>query len=159
MNRIPLLFQALRHRFLWRQRAPIDPGEIRRIERWLATARVFLAISALVAIKMDPEEIRYSFWAYGLLAFYIAQGVIVMLMLRRHETSTVSFRLLVHAADIVWPALMSIFATGVARHSFCFLFSCWRRRPIAGDCGKRWVRRRRQCAFVVGEPGVLYGVA
>jgi len=115
-----LPFQALRHRFLWRQRAPIDPGEIRRIERWLATARVFLAISALVAIKMDPEEIRYSFWAYGLLAFYIAQGVVVMLMLRRHETSTGSFRRLVHAADIVWPALMSIFATGVANPFFLF---------------------------------------
>ena len=113
-------FQALRHRFLWRQRAPIDPGEIRRIERWLATARVFLAISALVAIKMDPEEIRYSFWAYGLLAFYIAQGVVVMLMLRRHESSTGSFRRLVHAADIVWPALMSIFATGVANPFFLF---------------------------------------
>ena len=35
---------------------------------------------------MDPGEIRYSFWAYGLLAFYIAQGVVVMLLLRRHET-------------------------------------------------------------------------
>jgi signal transduction histidine kinase len=115
-----LPFQALRHRFLWRQRAPIDPGEIRRIERWLATARVFLAISALVAIRMDPEEIRYSFWAYGLLAFYIAQGVVVMLLLRRRETSTVSFRRLVHAADIVWPALMSIFATGVANPFFLF---------------------------------------
>ena len=113
-------FQALRHRFLWRQRAPIDRGEIRRIERWLATARVFLAISALVAIRMDPEEIRYSFWAYGLLAFYIAQGVIVILLLRRHEESTFSFRRLVHAADIVWPALMSIFATGVANPFFLF---------------------------------------
>ena len=113
-------FQALRHRFLWRQRAPIDPGEIRRIERWLATARVFLAISALVAIRMDPEEIRYSFWAYGLLAFYIAQGVVVILLLRRRQKSTVSFRRLVHAADIVWPALMSIFATGVANPFFLF---------------------------------------
>src|SRR5439155_750525 len=49
-GRTPLPFRALRHRFLWRQRAPITPGEIRRIERWLATARVFLAISALVAV-------------------------------------------------------------------------------------------------------------
>jgi len=120
VSRIRLLFQALRHRFLWRQRAPIDPGEIRRIERWLATARVFLAISALVAIRMDPAEIRYSFWAYGLLAFYIAQGVVVMLLLRRREKSTVSFRRLVHAADIVWPALISIFATGGANPFFLF---------------------------------------
>jgi signal transduction histidine kinase len=115
-----LLFQALRHRFLWRQRAPIDSGEIRRIERWLATARVFLAISALVAIRMDPGQIRYSFWAYGLLAFYIAQGVVVILLLRRREQSTVSFRRLVHAADIVWPALISIFATGEANPFFLF---------------------------------------
>ncbi len=113
-------FQALRHRFLWRQRAPIDPGEIRRIERWLATARVFLAISALVAIRMDPGEINYSFWAYGLLAFYIAQGVIIILLLRRREQSTLSFRRLVHAADIVWPALISIFATGQANPFFLF---------------------------------------
>jgi signal transduction histidine kinase len=115
-----LPFQALRHRFLWRQRAPIDRGEIRRTERWLATARVFLAISALVAIRMDPAGARYSFWAYGLLAFYIAQGVIVILLLRRREESTMSFRRLVHAADIVWPALMSIFATGVANPFFLF---------------------------------------
>ncbi len=116
----PLPFQALRHRFLWRQRAPIGPGEIRRIERWLATARVFLAVSALVAIRMDPGEVGYSFWAYGLLAFYIAQGVIVILLLRRREQSTAAFRRLVHAADIVWPALMSIFATGQANPFFLF---------------------------------------
>ncbi len=115
-----MLFQALRHRFLWRQRAPIDPGEIRRIERWLATARVFLAISALVAVRLDPGEIGYSFWAYGLLAFYIAQGMVIILLLRRREQSTVSFRRLVHAADIVWPALISIFATGQANPFFLF---------------------------------------
>jgi signal transduction histidine kinase len=120
LSRTLLAFQALRHRFLWRQRAPIGPGEVRRIERWLATARVFLAISALVAIRMDPVEIRYSFWAYGLLAFYIAQGVIVILLLRRREQSTASFRWLVHAADIVWPALISIFATGQANPFFLF---------------------------------------
>ncbi|MGA8308657.1 MAG: histidine kinase dimerization/phosphoacceptor domain-containing protein, partial [Terriglobales bacterium] len=113
-------FQALRHRFLWRQRAPIGPGEIRRTERWLATARVSLAISAFIAIRIDPAEIRYSFWAYGLLAFYIAQGVLVILLLRRREQSTASFRLLVHAADIVWPGLISIFATGQANPFFLF---------------------------------------
>ncbi len=105
---------------MWRQRAPIGPGEVRRIERWLATARVFLAISALVAIRMDPGEIRYSFWAYGLLAFYIAQGVIVILLLRRREQSTDSFRLLVHAGDIAWPALMLMFATVQASPFFLF---------------------------------------
>jgi hypothetical protein len=83
-------------------------------------SRVFLAVSALVAIRMDPEEVGYSFWAYGLLAFYIAQGVIVILLLRRREQSTYAFRRLVHSADIVWPALISIFATGQANPFFLF---------------------------------------
>src|SRR5271154_7510166 len=87
-------------------------GEVRRTERWLATARVSLALASLVAIWMDPAEVRYSLWAYGLLAFYIAQGVIIIIFLRRRQESTPSFRLLVHSADIVWPALISAFATG-----------------------------------------------
>src|SRR6266568_3418279 len=74
---------APRYRFLWRLRAPSSPGEIRRIERWLASARVFLAISALVAIWRDPGEVSHSVWASGLLAFYIAQGVFIILLLRR----------------------------------------------------------------------------
>jgi signal transduction histidine kinase len=98
----------------------MSAGEVRRSERWLATARVFLAVSALVAIRLDPGEIRYSPWAYGLFAFYIAQGVVIMILLRRRETSTPSFRLLVHAADVIWPALISIFATGAANPFFLF---------------------------------------
>src|SRR5579863_1251984 len=87
-------------------------GEVRRTERWLATARVSLALASLVAIWMDPAEVRYSLWAYGLLAFYVAQGVIIMIFLRRRQESTQSFRLLVHSADVIWPALISAFVTG-----------------------------------------------
>jgi len=98
----------------------MGPGEIRRIERWLASARVFLAVSALVAIWMDPGEIRFSLWAFGLLAFYLAQGVIIIIFLRRRQQSTPAFRLLVHNADIVWPALISVFAIGQNNPFFLF---------------------------------------
>lgn len=115
-----LAFRALRHRFLRRLRAPLAADEIRRTERWLASARVFLAITLLVAIWMDPSEIHYSPWATGLLAFYIAQSVLLVLLLRRRLRSTLAFRFLVHAADIVWPALISIFPTGQANPFFLF---------------------------------------
>lgn len=98
----------------------MGPGEIRRTERWLASARVFLAISALVTVWMDPGEIRYSLWAYGLLAFYIAQGLNIIIFLRRRQQSTPSFRLLVHSADILWPALISVFAAGPSNPFFLF---------------------------------------
>ena len=110
MIRLPL--QPTKYRFFARLRAPVTPGEVRRIERWLASARVFLAISALVALWMDPSELSNSYWAYWILGLYIVHGVTVMLLLRFRKESTSSFRLLVHAADIVWPALVVLFATG-----------------------------------------------
>ena len=105
---IRLPFLATAHRLFSRLRAPVIPGEVRRIERYLASARVFLAISALVAIWMDPSEFSYSTWAYAILGLYIVHGVVVMLLLRFRKESTPSFRLLVHASDLVWPLLIML---------------------------------------------------
>lgn len=104
---------------LWRYRAPLSPEEIRRTERWLATARVFLALSALAGVWMDPGEVR-SIWAYALLDFYILQGTAVIFLLRAMQESTSSFRLVVHGADIVWPALISLFTTSQSNPFFLF---------------------------------------
>ena len=116
-DRLPVL--RLRPRSLWRTRAPFSPEEIRRTERWLATARMFLAISALVAVWMDPGEVR-SVWAYALLAFYIGQGTVIILLLRARQQSTASFRMLVHGADVVWPALISLFTASQSNPFFLF---------------------------------------
>lgn len=99
---------------------PSDPGEVRRIERWLATARVFLAVSALVAIRMDPTQLGHSRAAYGLFVFYLANGILILMLLRRRTESTSSFRVLVHAADIIWPAFISVFAEGPRSPFFLF---------------------------------------
>jgi hypothetical protein len=68
---------------------------------------------------MDPGEIR-SVWAYALLAFYIAQGTGIMFLLRSWQQSTASFRLLVHGADVVWPALISLFTASQSNPFFLF---------------------------------------
>jgi signal transduction histidine kinase len=111
-----------RYQDSWRLRIPPDPGETRRIERWLATARVFLAISTLVAIRMDPTELGHSWAAYGLFVFYLANGILIIMLLRRRQRSTAAFRLLVHAGDVVWPAVISIFAEGPRTPFFLFFF-------------------------------------
>jgi signal transduction histidine kinase len=100
--------------------APTDPGEIRRIERWLATARVFLAICALLAIRMDPTRLGYSPAAYGLFGFYMGNSILILMLLRRRKQSTSSFRILVHTFDIVWPAFISVFAEGPRSPFFLF---------------------------------------
>lgn len=118
---ICLHFLANRARFLWRLRAPISPDEVRRIERWLATARVFLATSALVAIWLDPSELTSgSGIPYWLLRIFIAHSVVVMLLLRWRRESTPAFRLVVHTIDILWPAVISLYATGQPNPFFLF---------------------------------------
>lgn len=111
-----------RYRQSWRLKVPTDPGETRRIERWLATARVFLAVSTLVAIRMDPTELGHSWAAYGLFVFYMANGILIIMLLRRRQQSTAAFRFLVHAGDIAWPAVISIFAEGPRTPFFLFFF-------------------------------------
>ena len=106
-------------RSLWRATDWISPQEIRRTERWLATARVFLAISALTAVWVDPGEAG-SIWVYALLVFYIAQGMAIIFLLRSRQQSTAAFRMLVHAADIVWPALICLLTTSQSNPFFLF---------------------------------------
>lgn len=113
--------RAERFQNSWRLRIPPDPSETRRIERWLATARVFLAATTLLALRMDPTEF-HSWAAYGLFVFYLANAILIMMLLRRRQQSTAAFRLLVHVGDLVWPALISIFAEGPRTPFFLFFF-------------------------------------
>ncbi len=100
------------YRDLWRFRAPLSASEIRRSERWLATARVALTIAAEVTLWMQPVRgFAYSRWLYWLLTVYFVHAVVVMLLVRFRPQSTRAFRLVVHSADIVWPVLIYLFAT------------------------------------------------
>ena len=122
-----------RNRDLWRLRAPLSGSEIRRTERWLATARVALTIAALVTMGMEPgRAFGYSRWLIWLLVIYLAHAVVVMLLVRFHARSTLAFRLVVHTADIVWPVLMSMFAP--AQRGPFFLFFVF----VMAEAAYRW---------------------
>src|SRR5215469_15301877 len=117
LARIP--FRPLRPRSLWRSRVPFSLEEARRTERWLATARVFLASSALLAAWMDPGQIR-SIWGYALLDFYVVHGLLILFLLRSRQNTTLPFLLFVHGADVVFPAVISLFTTGQSNPFFLF---------------------------------------
>src|SRR5271163_728543 len=70
---------------------------------------------------MDPTQLGNSPAAYGLLGFYMGNSILVLMLLRRRKASTASFRILVHAADIVWPAFISVFGDG-PRSPFILFF-------------------------------------
>jgi len=112
---------APHYRNLWRFRAPLSSSEIRRTERWLATARVSLTTAALVTLWMEPARgVVYSRGLFWLLTVYLVHAVVVMLLVRVRRQSTRSFRLVVHGADIMWPVLMTLFTT--AQRGPFFLF-------------------------------------
>ena len=71
---------------------------------------------------MDPTELGHTWAAYGLFVFYMANGILILMLLRRRQQSTSAFRILVHAGDIVWPAVISIFAEGPRTPFFLFFF-------------------------------------
>lgn len=71
---------------------------------------------------MDPTELGNSWAAYGLFVFYLANGILILMLLRRRQESTAGFRLLVHAGDVLWPALISIFAEGPRAPFYLFFF-------------------------------------
>jgi len=109
------------NRDLWRFRAPLSADEIRRTERWLATARVALTVVALVTLWMEPARgVTYSGLLKWLLIVFLAHAVVVLLLLRARPRSTRAFRLVVHSIDILWPVLISMFAP--AQGSPFFLF-------------------------------------
>jgi len=97
----------------------LSPEENLRTERWLATARVFLALWALIALWLDPEEVR-SPWAYALLGFYIAHAMAILILLRSPQQSSSPVRLMVHCVDVLWPALISAYTVGQNNPFFLF---------------------------------------
>jgi signal transduction histidine kinase len=71
---------------------------------------------------MDPTELGHSWAAYGLFVFYLANAAIVLMLVRQRQQPAPAFRFLVHAGDIIWPALISLFAEGPRTPFFLFFF-------------------------------------
>jgi signal transduction histidine kinase len=108
-------------RFGWRLRVPMPPGEARRNERVLATSRVFLATCFLVALYLDSSQPGHAvLLAYELIGLYLVHGVIVMWLVRFRQQPTRRFRVMVHAADIIWPGVISLFTAGPNSPWFLF---------------------------------------
>jgi signal transduction histidine kinase len=72
-----------------------------------------LAISSVVALYFDPAQpSRYATLAYVLLVLYSVYSCGLSVLLRFRTQVSTRFSLSVHAADIVWPAVISLFTDG-----------------------------------------------
>ena len=107
-----MLALSFRHRFLRRLRPGFSRDEEHRIERALATARVIVALTSLVAVYVDPTDpAKYRHTAYLVLVGYTAWSAIVSAALRWRPAGNVFIRV-IHAGDVIWPSLLCLYSDG-----------------------------------------------
>jgi signal transduction histidine kinase len=108
------------NRFLTRLQENADLGEKLRLERVIATARAFLATSALFAIYVDPSRpARYAPIAYAVLGGYLLYSLAVWSLVGRRPHW---FRhgLAIHSVDVLIPAVFTLFTQGPNSPFFIF---------------------------------------
>ncbi len=108
------------NRFLTRLQQNADIAEKLRLERVIATARAFLATSALFAIYIDPSRpARYAPVAYAVIAGYLLYSLAVWWLVGgrphwfRHGVA-------IHAVDVLIPAVFTLFTQGPNSPFFIF---------------------------------------
>ena len=103
---------------------------------------MFLAVSTLVAIRMDPTELGHSWAAYGLFVFYLANGILILMLLRRRQQSTAGFPVSGACRGCCLAGCDFNFCGGAANSVFPFLLLRLGGGGVSvGTCGKRWARR------------------
>ena len=99
---------------------PRTRGGMLGIERVLASVRLVLAISSLLLLKLDPTQaFRYEY-AQGFLLLYLAHSIGLLVVLQMRNEISSQFSIIAHAADIVWPAVISLFGAGPASPFFLY---------------------------------------
>ncbi len=115
------MFSRLRHRFLRRLAAPEDAAERLRIERVLAAARVFLAVTSVIAVYLDPTEpTSYAGLAYGVLIAYSVWAACLWVYVQRVDELG-NFGRLVHFFDVAFPMTFILSTAGPNSPFFVFL--------------------------------------
>ena len=83
------------------------------VERILATARAVLAVGSLAAVYFDPTEpSRYAGLVHDLLLTYFGYSLALVGILRFGTKTSPRLSFAVHATDVLWPTVISLFTDG-----------------------------------------------
>src|SRR5512146_1640642 len=81
-------------------------------ERVLASVRMVLALSALLLLVLIPEEVSPYGWALSFVLLYVGHSAGLLVVLQTRERISSRLPIVIHAVDIIWPAVLSLFAKG-----------------------------------------------
>jgi signal transduction histidine kinase len=99
-------------RFLERLNTPASQSERERNEFVLAAARAILTALSMIAVYVDPTDpLEYSHIALWMMMGWTIYSVAILIWLRTtHLPKPAPY--LLHALDVVWPAVISLFTQG-----------------------------------------------
>ncbi|MDE3180161.1 MAG: hypothetical protein KGM47_10955 [Acidobacteriota bacterium] len=87
--------------------------EARRREWIICAARIAVALSSLVALRFEPTLAKnYTPTAYLLLVLYLVYSLVTLSLVQTYQNCGPRFFLLIHGADILWPALLALYTAG-----------------------------------------------
>src|SRR6266567_1720624 len=90
-------------------------------ERVLAAVRVVLALSSLLLLELRPSDVSpFNEVVLFLLLLYLAHAVWLLILVHLRGEISKRFSVLAHAADILWPAIISLFAGGLNSPFFLY---------------------------------------
>ncbi len=90
-------------------------------ERVLAAVRVVLALSSLLLIQLDPAAVQpYNQWILALVLLYLAHSTWLLFVVNFRAEISPRFSFLTHTTDILWPAVISLFAGGPSSPFFLY---------------------------------------
>lgn len=93
--------------------APLSLIEAHHREKVLSSARVLAALCALIVIRIVPSVPgRYPLTAHVVVLLYLLHSLVTLVLVRLYQDGGPSFIISVHAADILWPGLISLFTAG-----------------------------------------------
>src|ERR1700687_4454628 len=109
MLAIPSLLDAVGRRLALR----LPDNEPIEVERVLAVARALLAGASLLAVSFVPTApARSATLVSVLLLLYTAHSLEVLVIASLRATLSSRVVLLIHAADLLWPAVIIMFTNG-----------------------------------------------
>lgn len=140
-------------------------GEANHRERVFAAARFMVAICCLfVAWLSTTAPGRYSLALHVLLPLYIVHSLIILILARFHPKSGLATGLSVHIADVLWPALITLFTGGPSSPFFVlFVFallaatSRWSVWEVLGTALASVLLFLSEAAFVASHVGPWFG--
>jgi len=99
---------------------PKSRGGRNETERVLAFVRVVLALISLLLLRVKPEEAFPIHWAVVLTVVYSAHALALLVLFWSRQKVSPGMALLVHSIDVLWPAIISVFAASTGGPFFLF---------------------------------------